>query len=163
MRCPVCHHMDQKVIDSRDSMGGYAVRRRRECLSCHFRFSTIEEPEILELMVHKKNGKREYYSREKMVRGVLKSLEKRTYTPDDFRRLVGNIESNIQSLRKNEVDSVEIGNIVMKHLKDFDDVAYIRYASVYKSFKDVKTLHKEIAKLLEVGAESPKAKKKRIK
>lgn len=148
MKCPVCSSKSLKVIETRSSVDGYAIRRRRECMDCTFRFSTYEEPEILDVVVVKKNGNRELYSKEKLTRGLIKSLEKRPYTEEGLKKLVTKIEIDIQSLRKTELTSEELGKVVMQHLKDFDEVAYIRFASVYQSFKDVKTLQEEIAKLL---------------
>lgn len=148
MKCPVCHYQDTKVIDSRVASDGLSIRRRRECLKCGFRFSTYEEIEILDLSVVKRDGRKEIYNREKLVRGLKKSLEKRPVTDDKFKKLVNLIERDLQILKKNEVTSDQIGQIVMKHLKKVDQVAYIRFASVYQSFKDVQSFQKELNKLL---------------
>ncbi len=148
MRCPVCYFEDSKVIDSRVATDGLSIRRRRECLKCGFRFSTYEEVEILDLVVVKRDGRKESYSREKITRGLKKALEKRPVTDDGFKKLVNLIERDLQILRKNEVTSNEIGQIVMKNLKRFDQVAYIRFASVYQSFKDAQEFKRELNKLL---------------
>ena len=148
MKCPVCYYDDTKVVDSRVAPDGLSIRRRRECLKCDFRFSTSEEMEILDLVVVKRNGGRESYSRDKIVKGLRKSLEKRPITEDKFKKLVHSVERDLQALRKNEVTSGEIGQIVMKNLKKVDQVAYIRFASVYESFKDAHTFRRELNKLL---------------
>ena len=159
MKCPVCYHEDTKVVDSRVASDGLSIRRRRECLKCGFRFSTYEEVEILDLTIVKSNGKRETYLREKMVSGLKKALEKRSITDDTFKKLVNGVERGLQMLRKNEVTSNQIGQIVMKHLKKVDQVAYIRFASVYESFKDAHTFRKELNKLLKSKRGVKKSKK----
>jgi transcriptional repressor NrdR len=148
MKCPICHYEDTKVVDSRVASDGLCIRRRRQCLKCDFRFSTYEEIEILDLMVVKRDGQRESYSRDKLVKGLKRALEKRPITEDDFKKLVHSLERDFQSLRKNEIGSEQVGSIVMKHLKKLDQVAYIRYASVYESFKDAKQFQEELNKLL---------------
>lgn len=148
MKCPVCYYHDTKVIDSRVASDGLSTRRRRECLKCNFRFSTFEEMEILDIAIVKRDGKKESYSREKLVKGLKKALEKRPITDDNFKKLVHLIERDLQAERKNEITSGEIGQIVMKYLKKFDQVAYIRFASVYESFKDAHTFRRELNKLL---------------
>jgi transcriptional repressor NrdR len=137
MICPICYFEDTKVIDSRVASDGLSIRRRRECEKCGFRFSTFEEMEILDLTVVKRDGQKEVYSRDKLVSGLKKALEKRPLDDDGFKKLVHNIERDIQQLKKNEVSSGEIGEMVMKHLREADVVAYIRFASVYESFEDV--------------------------
>jgi len=136
MKCPICYYEDTKVIDSRVASEGLCIRRRRQCLKCNFRFSTYEEIEILDLVVLKRDGQRESYNRDKLVKGLKIALEKRKVTEDKFKKLIHSLERDIQKLRKNEIKSEEIGAIAMKHLKKIDQVAYIRYASVYESFKD---------------------------
>lgn len=146
MKCPACHHFDTKVIDSRLAIDGITIRRRRQCQKCGFRFSTREEIEILDLTVIKRDGSKEAYSGEKLTAGLKKALEKRPITVDDFKKLVSNIERDIQLKKKNEIKSNEIGEIIIKRLAKVDEVAYIRFASVHKSFKDAKTFQKELAK-----------------
>jgi len=148
MKCPICFTPDSSVTDSRIVNGGLAIRRRRQCQKCHFRFSTYEEMEILNLSVIKRDGRREPYLREKLSRGLKRALEKRPYTEDDFKKLITQIEIEIQKKRSEEITSQEIGEIVMKTLKKFDKVAYIRFASVYRSFEDVQTFQKELNLLL---------------
>lgn len=135
------------MVDSRISTDGASVRRRRECEKCDFRFSTLEEVELLDLTVIKRDGTRANYSREKIVRGLEKALEKRPYTDIKFQQLVHKIERDIQKKRRGQLTSAEIGEIVMNRLKSFDKVAYIRFASVYRSFEDVKTFERELKKL----------------
>jgi transcriptional repressor NrdR len=147
MRCPVCNHEDTKVVDSRIANDGLAVRRRRECVKCDYRFSTTEGVEILDLTLVKRDGRREPYSREKLEAGLRKALEKRPVSDDSFSTLVGGIERDIQKRRRNELPAIEIGEIVMKRLRGFDSVAYIRFASVYRSFQDVRTFQEELDKL----------------
>jgi transcriptional repressor NrdR len=126
-----------------------AVRRRRECEKekCGFRFSTVEEMELLDVTVVKRNGRREAYSREKLTHGLKKALEKRPYTDVGLQRLVHMIERDVQKSRGGEITSAEIGEILMRRLKGFDKVAYIRFASVYQSFEDLETFEKELKKL----------------
>lgn len=148
MNCPSCNHKDTKVVDSRLGGEGFSIRRRRLCDKCNFRFSTVEQMEILDLTVIKRDGHRENYSKEKLIRGLKTSLEKRSYLEEDFYKLINEIEKDIQKISKDEITSRKIGEIVMKRLKSFDQVAYIRYASVYRSFKDAKTFQKELNELL---------------
>ncbi len=144
MHCPVCHNDDTKVIDSRIGSDGFSIRRRRECLACEYRFSTFEEVEILDLKVIKRDGRRQPYSRDKLLSGLTRSLLKRPFGEDDVKALVGRIERDIQRLRRDEVEASIIGDIVLGHLKELDQVAYIRFASVYKSFEDVDDFMKEL-------------------
>ncbi len=149
MRCPVCEHESTRVVDSRLSADGATVRRRRECEAnaCEYRFSTSEEMEMLDISVVKRDGTRQSYHRQKMVDGLKRSLQKRSYTEEDFRKLVQGIERDIQKKRTGEITSEEIGEIVMKHLRRFDKVAYVRFASVYYSFEDLETFERELQKI----------------
>lgn len=148
MRCPVCGHEDTKVIDSRVASDGLSIRRRRECEKCSYRFSTYEEVEILELSVIKRDGTLEPYVREKLESGLHKALEKRPITADAFKQLVSEIEQDIQKKIENgRIESKEIGNLVVRKLKKFDQVAYIRFASVYRQFEDIEEFKKELQKL----------------
>lgn len=149
MKCPVCYYLDTKVVDSRAATDGLSIRRRRECLKCGFRFSTYEEMEILDLMIVKRDGRKESYDREKVVRGLKKALEKRSITDERFKKLIHSVERDIQAFRKDEITSAQVGQVIMKHLKKVDQVAYIRFASVYESFKDAQTFRKELNKLLD--------------
>ncbi|MBI4435031.1 transcriptional repressor NrdR [Candidatus Uhrbacteria bacterium] len=137
MHCPKCKNGDTKVTDSRTSSEGMLIRRRRECVRCGFRFSTIEEVAILDLTVIKRDGRRELYSREKVVVGLKKAFEKRPITSDELRRLVARVERDIQLLRKPEVRSGEVGDIILRQLRKLDEVAYVRFASVHQSFSDL--------------------------
>lgn len=147
MFCPVCKSKETKVVDSRLTQDGMAIRRRRECILCTYRFSTVEEMELLDITVVKNNGNRESYSRNKLERGILHSLTKRPYTQDKFDRMIHAIETDIQKKKKREVTSKEIGELVMKHLRKFDKVAYIRFASIYRAFEDVNKFQTEIKSL----------------
>ncbi|MDP3985179.1 MAG: transcriptional regulator NrdR [bacterium] len=161
MRCPICNYQDTKVVDSRMSSDGMSIRRRRECEKCEYRFSTVEETELLDLMLIKRDGRREPYSREKLERGLRKALEKLPFTEIDFQKLVHAIERDIQKKKRNELRSSEIGEIVMHRLRSFDKVAYIRFASVYRAFEDVQTFRKELDTLL--GKVRKKSKKRKRK
>jgi transcriptional repressor NrdR len=146
--CPSCHHKDTKVTDSRPTNEGLAIRRRRECPRCSFRFSTVEEVEILNLSVVKRDGRREPYNRAKLESGLKKAFEKRPITAEAFSRLVHAIERDVQVAGPSEITSRTVGDIVMKHLKRVDDVAYIRFASVYRSFTDAQSFAHELTHLL---------------
>lgn len=161
MRCPICNYHDTKVIDSRLSSDSMSIRRRRECERCEYRFSTIEETELLDLMVVKRDGRREPYSREKLERGLHKALEKRQYTDLDFQNLVHGIERDIQKKKRNELRSQDIGEIVMRRLRSFDKVAYIRFASVYRAFEDVQSFQQELNNLVKEKRGGIKRKKKK--
>ncbi len=147
MHCPICPSQDSKVIDSRLTHEGYAIRRRRECVKCQYRFSTMEEIELLDITVVKNDGRREVYSRKKLESGILHSLTKRPYTQENFDKMIHSIERKIQKKNRKEIPSAEIGDIVMTHLRRFDKVAYIRFASIYRAFEDVKKFQKEVRDL----------------
>jgi transcriptional repressor NrdR len=151
MYCPICNSKETKVIDSRVSPDGDSIRRRRECVKCNYRFSTVEEIELLDIVVIKRDGARESYSRKKIENGIKQSLAKRPFTQESFDRLVHAVEKDIQRSKKREIKSQEIGEILMKHLKRFDKVAYIRFASIYRSFADVDTFENEIRSLKKKG------------
>lgn len=157
MHCPACAFSETKVTDSRLGAEKRSIRRRRECVRCNFRFSTIEQTEILDLSVIKRDGRREPYDRDKIESGLKKALEKRPYTQDKFKQLVNNIEADIQKKRRTEITSLDIGELIMRHLARFDKVAYIRFASVYRQFEDVKTFQRELNRLL--GPRKSKRKK----
>ena len=148
MKCPICHNKTTKVLDSRVATDGVTVRRRRECSKCNFRFSTIEEIEILDITIIKSDGSRETYSKQKLQDGIRKSLHKRGKSPQEFDQLIRDIEMDLQKERKDEISSNILGDIAMKHLKKFDKVAYIRYASIYRSFEDLETFEQELKKLI---------------
>ncbi len=137
MRCPYCKSIDTRVLDSRSSDEGDAIRRRRECDDCSRRFTTYERIEEVPLWVVKKDGRRELFDREKLLRGIMKACEKRRATLETISALVDDIERTLKDAPRSEVPSVEIGRLVMGHLRTVDKVAYIRFASVYREFKDV--------------------------
>ena len=147
MVCPYCNHSETKVIDSRDTNDGKAIRRRRECEKCQARFSTYEEVEIMRLSVLKKDGRKEEYDKKKIDSGIRKSLEKRPVSEERINKIIGDIEYEIQSKENNEITSKEIGKIVLEKLKETDDVAYLRFASVYKSFGSAESFKKEADKI----------------
>ena len=148
MRCPKCGCLDDKVIDSRVVRDGAAVRRRRECLACRKRFTTYEAVETLPLMVVKKDNSREAFDRQKVLNGMLRSCEKRPVSYDQLERAVNNIEQALLSGYEQEVSSVRIGELTMQELKKIDEVAYIRFASVYRQFADVESFFNELEKLM---------------
>jgi transcriptional repressor NrdR len=147
MRCPACAEAETRVIDSRVIENGRAIRRRRECPRCDHRFSTVEQIELLRLVVVKKDGRREPYQQEKLEGGIRKALEKRPVPEGRVRELLTSIERNLQAEGEEEVTSRAIGAVVMRHLKEVDEVAYIRFASVYKSFRDAETFGTELKRL----------------
>ena len=161
MHCPVCNHKETKVVDSRMHNEGTEIRRRRQCEKCDYRFSTSEEVELLGLTVVKRDGRRVPYDREKILRGLERSLEKRSYTEAAFKKLVHNIERDIQKKKTGEITSADLGEIVMKRLRQFDKVAYIRFASVYRSFEDVKSFEQVLDSLRKRKKRSPKRKEMR--
>ena len=141
MRCPACGYDESKVIDSRPVTESNSIRRRRECLSCQKRFNTFETLETLQIIVVKKSGSKELFDKQKLLTGVLKATEKR---PVDAVALVNELEAELQNALRLEVTSTEIGEMVMKKLRDRDEVAYIRFVSVYREFKDIDTFLKEL-------------------
>jgi transcriptional repressor NrdR len=148
MRCPFCGHDEDKVIDSRPSEEGSAIRRRRECISCGSRFTTYEKVENLPLLVVKKDGSREPFFRDKLISGIIKSCEKRPVSTAQIEAMVDSIEMSVQNSLKREVTSREIGEMVMERLKCLDEVAYVRFASVYRQFKDVNSFLSELNQML---------------
>lgn len=148
MKCPYCSCQEDKVIDSRPTDEGATIRRRRECLSCHKRYTTYEKVESLPIMVIKKDGSRQPYDREKVRKGILRACEKRSVSVDQIESVLDNIESHISNSLEREVTSEFIGELVMERLKELDEVAYVRFASVYRQFKDINTFMNELTKLL---------------
>jgi len=148
MNCPKCLKSETMVVETRRSEDGETVRRRRECEKCGFRFSTYEEIQLLNLTVLKKGGKKEAYSTEKMARGVRLSISKRPISPETYKKLIQSIEREIQAKAKNnQIQSEVIGEIVMKHLKRVDKIAYIRFASIYEEFEGLADLKERILDL----------------
>ena len=149
MRCPFCAHPESKVIDSRPADEGASIRRRRECLACHKRFTTYETMESLPLMVVKKDGSRQSFDRNKVMNGLIRACEKRPVSFSTMEEIVNEIEQTLQSQMDREVRSAQIGELVMDRLKKVDEVSYVRFASVYRQFKDINTFMRELNKLLE--------------
>lgn len=148
MNCPKCLNLDTKVVDSRPVEESSAIRRRRECEKCGFRFSTYEQIEILDLTVVKRDGSRQLYSREKLERGLRRAFEKREHTDQTFKKIIGSVEQEIQKKAvSGEITSNAIGELVMRSIKKIDKVAYIRFASVYKQFEDIAELKEAVLKL----------------
>lgn len=149
MKCPYCSHIDTKVIDSRPAEDGSSIRRRRLCEVCGKRFTTYEKVETIPLIVIKKDNNREQYNRGKIERGVLRACYKRPVPADDIQKTIDRIETKIFSREEKEISSSVIGEIVMDELKALDEVAYVRFASVYREFKDVNTFMDEIKRILD--------------
>jgi transcriptional repressor NrdR len=152
MKCPFCGHEEDKVVDSRASSEGASIRRRRECLNCQKRFTTYEHVEEQPLMVVKKDGRREPFDRHKLLAGLVKACEKRPVSMDQLEHLVDNLERELSQAFEREVPSREVGERVMKSLHALDPVAYVRFASVYREFKDVEQFMRELKDLLAVKA-----------
>lgn len=148
MKCPFCAYESTKVIDSRPSEEHVSIRRRRQCESCGKRFTTYEKVETIPLMVIKKDNTREPFKRDKVMDGILRSCHKRPVSMADIEGLVDSIENKIHNTMAKEIDSEEIGTFVMEGLKEIDDIAYVRFASVYREFKDINTFMNEINKLV---------------
>ncbi|MFV8313876.1 transcriptional regulator NrdR [Aerococcus urinaeequi] len=147
MQCPNCASTNLKVIDSRPAENNTSIRRRRECLDCGARFTTFERIERTPLLVVKRNGTREEFSHEKVLRGLIRSAEKRPVSADQLEQLANDVESELRSRSQNEVPASEIGELLMAALPDIDEVAYIRYASVYRQFEDPTVFLREIERL----------------
>jgi transcriptional repressor NrdR len=147
MHCPFCSENDTKVIDSRLVADGHQVRRRRQCLACNERYTTFETAELVMPKVIKSNGNREPFNEDKMVGGIQRALEKRPVSADSIELAISNIKSKLRATGEREVPSKMIGNLVMEQLKELDKVAYIRFASVYRSFEDIREFGEEIARL----------------
>ena len=148
MKCMYCGYTDSKVLDSRPTDEGNSIRRRRECLKCGKRFTTYEKLETMPLMVIKKDNSRETYDRSKIESGVIRSCHKRPVSTQQINAMIDDIENKIFNLEEKEVATSVIGELVMGSLKDLDEVAYVRFASVYREFKDVNTFMEELGKLL---------------
>jgi transcriptional repressor NrdR len=152
MKCPFCGHQEDKVVDSRTSSDGSSIRRRRECLACEKRFTTYEHVEEQPLMVIKKDGRREPFDRHKLLAGLVKACEKRPVSMDQLEQLVDELERELSQHFEREVPSREVGERVMKRLHALDPVAYVRFASVYREFKDVEQFMRELKDLLALKA-----------
>ena len=148
MKCPYCSFSESKVVDSRPAEEGATIRRRRECLSCQKRFTTYEIMEYIPLIVIKKDGSRQTFDKQKLIQGLVKACEKRPVTLADLQSVTDEIELELQNSLEREIRSTDIGELVMRRLKDLDEVAYVRFASVYRQFRDINTFMVELSKLL---------------
>lgn len=148
MRCPYCGETESKVIDSRPADDGERIRRRRECLACEKRFTTYESIETVPLMVVKKDGSREAFDRQKLLTGLVRACQKRPVSLDRLEAAVDNIEQTLLNSLSREVSSLQVGELAMKELKQIDEVAYVRFASVYRQFSDINTFMDELKDLL---------------
>lgn len=149
MKCPYCYVPESKVIDSRPADNGMSIKRRRECPSCGRKFNTYEKVEDIPLRVIKKDGSRQSFEKSKIMNGVTRACEKRPVTSEEIEKLVNEIEAQVYNKSNKEITTLEIGELVMEGLKELDDVAYVRFASVYRQFKDVNTFIDELQKLIE--------------
>ena len=149
MKCPYCGYKESKVVDSRPADEGNSIRRRRECLACEKRFTTYETMESLPMVVIKKDGSRQSFDRNKVLGSMLRACEKRTVSMADLERMTDEIEQNLQNNLEREIPTELVGEQVMDKLRDVDEVAYVRFASVYRQFKDINTFMAELTKLLE--------------
>lgn len=148
MKCPFCGNPDSKVVDSRPTEDGERIRRRRECIACQKRFTTFEIIETTPIMVKKKDGSIQAFNRDKILNGMIKSCEKRPVSTQDLEKAVDRIEYKIVNSLKSEVSSIDLGEMVMEELKKLDEVAYVRFASVYRQFSDVNTFLEELNRLM---------------
>lgn len=148
MKCPYCSNLESKVVDSRPADEGSSIRRRRECLECHKRFTTYETMESLPLIVIKKDGSRQTFDKSKLLGSMIKACEKRSVSLATLEKMADEIEQSLQNEMERELASAEIGELVMERLKEVDEVAYVRFASVYRQFKDINTFMTELNKLL---------------
>ena len=148
MKCPFCAYTESKVIDSRPAEEGATIRRRRECLACSKRFTTYEIIERLPLVVVKRDGSRQSFDKVKLINGMVRACEKRPVALQTLEKIADEIETELQSNLEREISTVDIGEMVMDRLKNVDEVAYVRFASVYRSFKDINTFMEELSKLL---------------
>ena len=158
MKCPFCGYLESKVIDSRPAEEGATIRRRRECLSCQRRFTTYEIIERMPLIVVKRDGSRQSFDKSKLINGMVRACEKRPVPLAQLEKIADDIEQELQSSLEREINTAEIGEMVMTRLKDVDEVAYVRFASVYRSFKDINTFMEELSKLLTEGESKDAAK-----
>ena len=148
MKCPFCGFLESKVIDSRPAEEGSTIRRRRECLACQKRFTTYEIIEHLPLVVVKRDGSRQTFDRVKLINGMVRACEKRPVSLAQLEKIADEIEQELQSALEREISTVDIGEMVMRRIKEVDEVAYVRFASVYRQFKDIDTFMQELTKLL---------------
>ena len=161
MRCPFCAHIEDKVVDSRESKDGDSIRRRRECLSCGRRFTSYERIDEIPYMVVKKGGRREIFDRTKILSGLLRACEKRPISVGQLESIVDEVEKTVQDSTDRELATNEIGKVIMRRLKSLDKVAYVRFASVYLEFEDVSEFMTELKDLVRSRAEKPKRARKK--
>ncbi len=148
MKCPFCNHLLDKVVDSRESKDGDAIRRRRECLACERRFTTYERIDEVPYMVVKKDGRREKFDRQKVLNGLLKACEKRPISMAKLSELVNRVETKVSDSPDREISTTEIGEFLMERLRDLDKIAYVRFASVYRDFQDEQAFFNELKNLM---------------
>jgi len=148
MKCPFCHHTDSKVMDKRETEAEMATRRRRECLNCEKRYTTYERVEDVSLIILKKDGRKEAYNREKLKKGINRACEKRDVDDAKIKKIVDQIEAKLRDYKDSEVSSIIVGKWIMSKLKQVDQIAYIRFASIYKEFKDIEEMKEEMQKLV---------------
>lgn len=160
MRCPFCHAEDSKVIDSRSAEDGNSIRRRRECASCAKRFTTYEVVEQVPLMVIKNDGRRVAFDKNKLLTGIIRSCEKRSISMESIHRLANEIEKELRNTMEREISTRTVGELVMEKLKDFDPVAYVRFASVYRKFTDLNNFKEELEDLIELKNQHGNPRKK---
>lgn len=158
MKCPFCGYTESKVIDSRPAEEGATIRRRRECLACSRRFTTYEIIERMPLVVVKRDGSRQSFDKVKLINGMVRACEKRPVPLSRLEKIADDIEQELQSHLEREIKTVDVGEMVMARLKEVDEVAYVRFASVYRSFKDINTFMDELSKLLMEGESKNAAK-----
>jgi len=148
MKCPFCNHLQDKVVDSRESKEGDAIRRRRECLACERRYTTYERIDEVPYMVVKKDGRREKFDRQKVLTGLLKACEKRPVSMAKLSELVNRVESKVSDSPDREIETTDIGEFLMEALRDLDKIAYVRFASVYRDFQDEQAFFNELKNLM---------------
>lgn len=153
MKCPFCEHTESKVIDSRPTEEGGAIRRRRECLFCRNRFTTYEKVETIPLIVIKSDNSREPFDRHKLLSGLMRACVKRPVSIDQLEKVVNNIEANMSNSLKREFTSREVGEMALEYLKQLDEVAYVRFASVYRKFQNIETFRRELDRLADPDAD----------
>ena len=151
MKCPYCGHLGDKVVDSREGKEGEVIRRRRECLECGRRFTSYERIDEIPYMVIKKDSSRERFERQKLIAGMLKACEKRPVSVAALEKVADRIEATLQERPEKEIATAEVGRLVMAALKDLDEVAYVRFASVYRNFRDISEFRKQLEELLDVS------------
>ena len=161
MRCPFCSHLEDKVVDSREAKDGDSIRRRRECLECGRRFTSYERIDEIPYMVVKKDGKREHFYRDKVMSGLLRACEKRPISTTQLEKIVDEVEKNVQDSLDRELNTTDVGKIIMRRLKSLDKVAYVRFASVYLEFADVSEFMSELKSLVTARTAADKKKKKK--